>query len=66
MLPYDKLFIILGIVLISVGILLSTKGYKLPGDISIKGEHFQLYFPLATCLLISLVLSFLYYLFGKK
>ena len=30
---------------------------RLPGDIRIEGENFRFYFPLATCLLLSLVLS---------
>jgi hypothetical protein len=30
---------------------------RLPGDIRIEGEHTRFYFPIATCLLLSLVLS---------
>lgn len=30
---------------------------RLPGDIRVERPHFRFYFPLATCLLISLVLS---------
>lgn len=30
---------------------------RLPGDISLKGPHGQFYFPLATCILLSLLLS---------
>ena len=32
---------------------------RLPGDIRIEREHFRFYFPLATCLLLSLILSLL-------
>jgi hypothetical protein len=32
---------------------------RLPGDIRIEGEHSSFYFPIATCLLISLLLSLL-------
>jgi len=30
---------------------------RLPGDIRVEGRHFRLYFPLVTCLLLSLVLT---------
>ncbi|HCM42401.1 MAG TPA: DUF2905 domain-containing protein [Candidatus Omnitrophica bacterium] len=53
-----KTLIIVGFVLIAAGILwhfglLKWVG-KLPGDIRIERESFSFYFPLATCLLISL------------
>jgi hypothetical protein len=38
---------------------------RLPGDISIKRENFSFYFPLTTCILISLLLSLLFALFRK-
>jgi hypothetical protein len=34
----------------------------LPGDIRIEGENFRFYFPLVTCLLLSLVLSLVVWL----
>ncbi len=34
---------------------------KLPGDISIKRENFSFYFPIATSLLLSIILSLLFY-----
>ncbi|MDE3018383.1 MAG: DUF2905 domain-containing protein [Nitrospirota bacterium] len=39
---------------------------KLPGDILIKREHVTFYFPLATSLLISVVVTLLLYLFSKR
>ena len=39
---------------------------KLPGDIFIKKENFSFYFPLTTCILLSIIISALMYLFGKK
>lgn len=42
---------------------------RLPGDIAVKREHYSFYFPLATSLLISAVLSLLWYLLslvGKR
>lgn len=34
---------------------------RLPGDISWKGKHTSVYFPLATCLLLSVILSLVLY-----
>lgn len=39
---------------------------RLPGDIIIRKENFTFYFPLATCLIISLVLSAIIYFFSKR
>jgi len=59
-----RLLIVLGIFLILFGLFVSIAG-KLPGDIVIKRENFTFYFPLATSLLFSIVLSILFYLFSK-
>ncbi len=37
---------------------------KLPGDISIKRDNFSFYFPIATSIVLSLILSLLFYLIG--
>lgn len=37
---------------------------KLPGDIVHRGEHTTLYFPIVTCLLLSVALSLLFWLFS--
>lgn len=37
---------------------------KLPGDISIKREHVSFYFPLATSIVLSILLSLLFYIVG--
>ncbi|MFC1709514.1 DUF2905 domain-containing protein [Candidatus Omnitrophota bacterium] len=39
---------------------------KLPGDINIQKENFSFYFPIATCVLISVILSLIFWLFAKK
>jgi hypothetical protein len=61
--------IIFGIVLIAVGLLwpvISKLGLgRLPGDIVIERENFRLYVPLATSLIISVVLSLLLWLFNR-
>ena len=62
-------FIGIMIVIIGVILLFSEKlpfnlG-KLPGDIAIKKENFSFYFPITTSILISIVLSLLFYFFSK-
>jgi hypothetical protein len=70
MADFGKLLILCGVVLIVVGTLLTFAGKvpwlgKLPGDIYYKGDHVTFYFPLATCVVISIVLSLLFYLFRR-
>ena len=61
----------LGVVLVVGGavlILLGRTGLplgKLPGDILYRGKNTTFYFPLATSILLSIVLSLLLYLFGR-
>jgi hypothetical protein len=62
--------IVVGVILVLVGtvLLLAPKlpwlG-KLPGDISFKRGNFSFYFPLGTCILISIVLTLIMYLFRR-
>ncbi len=62
--------IIAGLLLAGIGLLM-TLGSKfnilgrLPGDIRITRENFTLFFPLGSCLLISLLLSLLFWLFRR-
>lgn len=65
-----KIIIILGIVLIIAGLIMlfiqkSPFLGKLPGDIIIKKENFTFYFPLATSVIISIIVSLILYLIGK-
>ena len=57
----SRLLIIFGIVLVAVGVLwpvIAKLGLgRLPGDLVIERENFRLYIPIATSLLISLLLS---------
>lgn len=61
---------LIGVLLVIVGaaLLLAPKipwlG-KLPGDIVLKRENFNFYFPLGTCILLSLLLSLILYLFRR-
>jgi hypothetical protein len=54
----------LGIVLILLGLFITVVG-KLPGDIVIRRENFTFYFPIATSILFSILLSLIFYLFSK-
>ena len=65
-----KGLMVLGVVLVVIGALVLSTGKipflgRLPGDIKIEKENFSFYFPLATCLLLSMLVSFLFWLFSK-
>jgi len=65
-----KMFIVLGIILVIVGIAISLGDKipfigKLPGDIMIKKERFSFYFPITTSIIISIILTILLSLFRK-
>jgi membrane protein implicated in regulation of membrane protease activity len=65
-----KMLILMGGVLLILGLII-TFGYKipwigrLPGDIVIKKEHFSFYFPLTSCIIVSVILTLLFYLFRR-
>ncbi|MEK7377680.1 MAG: DUF2905 domain-containing protein [Candidatus Binatota bacterium] len=67
---FGKLLIFFGILLVALGLIFSF-GVKipwlghLPGDIYIRRENFSFYFPLTTCLLISLILTLVLYLLRR-
>ena len=65
-----KILVLLGVFIILMGLLLMMGDKipwvgKLPGDIVIKKEKFTFYFPLATCILISLLITLFFALFRK-
>jgi hypothetical protein len=62
--------IALGVLLVIVGVLFLLAPKipwlgKLPGDISFKRGNVSFYFPLGTCILISIILTLLLYLFRR-
>lgn len=66
-----RALIVLGIVVIAIGGLLLLSGKipwlgKLPGDIVIQRKNFTFYFPLATSILISVIITLIFWLFGRK
>ncbi|WLR60691.1 DUF2905 domain-containing protein [Guptibacillus hwajinpoensis] len=60
----SKLFIILGIAFLAIGVLWSFIG-KLPGDIVIKKGNTTFFFPIVTSIVISIALSLLFFIIGK-
>jgi len=65
-----KLLILLGVFIILIGIFLLIGERipwlgKLPGDFIIRKKNFTFYFPLATSILISIILTLLFTLFRK-
>jgi len=66
-----KMLILIGIVVVVMGGLLMLVGKiswfgKFPGDIVLQRKNFTFYFPLATSILLSVILSFLFWIFGKR
>ena len=74
MIPIGKILIVLGSVLLGVGLLLTFFDKipllgKLPGDIHIKRGNFEFYFPMATSVVLSLLLTLILWIilhFSKK
>lgn len=65
-----KTIILMGIILIVVGglfLLLGKGGLpKLPGDIYIKKDNFVFYFPWVTSIVVSIVLSIIFYIISRR
>ena len=61
--PLGRLLITAGLVLVAVGVLVTFAGRlpfklgRLPGDIYVQGRNSTFYFPVATCILLSVLLS---------
>lgn len=65
-----KILLVSGLVLAGMGLLFllfDKAGWvgRLPGDILVRRRNITFYFPLATCVLISIVLTLLFWLFRK-
>ena len=63
-----RLLIIAGLILVLIGVffyLLDKMPFlgKLPGDIYIKKDNFHFYFPLTTCIILSIILSLIIFFF---
>lgn len=68
--PIAKLLIFAGVVLVVFGVILLFAGKipffgKLPGDFYFQKKNFVVYIPLATSILLSIIISVILYLFRK-
>ncbi len=66
-----KTLIVFGIILIGVGLILTFFNKipflgKLPGDIYIQKKNFTIYFPIMTSILLSIVLSLIFWLWSRR
>lgn len=72
MIDVGKILIVIGLGLVGLGALIWLAGKfgvplgSLPGDIRVERENFKFYFPLATGLLISAVVSLILWLLRKR
>jgi hypothetical protein len=66
-----KIIMIIGAVLVAAGgamVLLERGGiqlFRLPGDIVVQRKNFTVYFPLATCVVLSIVLTLVFWFIGR-
>lgn len=71
---FGKLLIVFGLIIVGLGVLLMFFDKipligKLPGDINIKKDNFQFYFPITTSIVLSILVSLILWLlslFSKK
>jgi hypothetical protein len=67
-----KILVVVGLGLVVLGLLVWLGGKmnlplgRLPGDIRVDRPNFKFYFPLTTCLLISVVLTLILWLLRKR
>ncbi|MBM7620425.1 heme/copper-type cytochrome/quinol oxidase subunit 2 [Bacillus tianshenii] len=59
-----KMLMVVGAVLLLVGLLWQVVG-KIPGDIVVKKGNFTFFFPIVTSIIISIVLSLVFYFIGR-
>jgi uncharacterized protein HemY len=69
------MLLLFGVAMVLLGLVLLVAGHfsgkvpwlgRLPGDIYIERGSWTFYFPLATCLIVSVVLTLLFSLFGRR
>jgi hypothetical protein len=66
-----RIFLVIGLVFVLIGMVLLVSGKipwlgRLPGDFLIRKKNFTFYFPLATSILVSILLTLLFWLFGRR
>jgi len=64
-----KIFIFIGVIFIIIGLILyffkDFPLFHLPGDIVIKKENFTFYFPITSSIILSIVLSGIFYIISR-
>jgi Protein of unknown function (DUF2905) len=71
MIDIGKLLVILGLILLGLGLVLVLLGRtglpigRLPGDIVYRGKTTTFYFPVATSIIVSIVLSLVFYVISR-
>ena len=68
---FGKILLVVGIVIALAGLAFMVGGKipwlgRLPGDITLKGKNYTFYFPLATSIVVSIILSIIFYLINRK
>jgi hypothetical protein len=69
--PLAKILITAGLILVVLGILTALGQRlpglgKLPGDIYVTRKGFSFYFPLTTCIILSIIISLMFFFFTRK
>lgn len=68
---FGRMLVIMGLVLVAAGVLfmvgdkLPIRFGRLPGDIVLRGRNSTFYFPLASSIVISVLLSILFWIFRR-
>lgn len=67
---FGKILVIIGVAIVIIGALIWSgfgKGWfgRLPGDIHYSRDNFSFHFPIVTCLILSVILSLIVWLFKK-
>ena len=64
-----RILLTVGIIFVIIGVIMTFLPqiglFRLPGDMLVKRENFTFYFPIATSILLSIVLSLIFYFFRK-
>ena len=69
---FGRTLIVIGLAVVVLGVIVSLgeklpiRFGRLPGDIVVRGKNSTFYFPLVTCLLLSVVLSLVLWLVGRR
>ena len=71
MMPLGKMILILGLFLVVLGLLLMYGSRipfigQMPGDIHVQKKNFSFYFPITTCIILSLLLTLFFYLIRRR